>query len=263
VTAVPPFRVAVQLKSVPLPFAKALPWLREAGAKAIEIDARGELRPQNLSDTGVRQIRKLLDDCELKVAAIEFHTSRGYGTTDDLDRRVEATKAAMKMARQFGCDLVVNQVGRVPEDLNSPEGQTLVEVLHDLGLHAQRAGAWLAAETGSESGADLKRLIDALPPGALFATLDPGNLLVNGFSPHDAATALGNSIRHVYARDAVRDFGRGKASEVQLGRGAIDWQELIGLLEALGYRGYLSIKREHWDDPLVEIKQALSYLANI
>lgn len=259
----PPFRVAVQLKSVPLPFAKALPWLREAGAKAIEIDARGELRPGSLSETGTRQIRKLLDDAELKVAAIEFHTRRGYGTTADLDRRVEATKAAMKMARQFGCDLVVNQVGQVPQDLNSPEGQTLIEVLRDLGLHSQHAGAWLAAETGSESGADLKRLIDALPHGSLFATLDPGNLMVNGFSAREAAEALGDSIRHVYAKDAVRDFGRGRASEVQLGRGAVDWPELIGLLEAQGYRGYLSIKREHSGDALVEIEQALSYLANI
>jgi sugar phosphate isomerase/epimerase len=260
---VPPFRVAVQLKSVPLPFAKALPWLREAGANAVEIDARGELRPQDLSETGVRQIRKLLDDSELRVAAIEFHTRRGYGTTDDLDRRVEATKAAMKMARQFGCDLVVNQVGQVPADLNSAEGQTLVEVLHDLGLHAQKAGAWLAAETGSESGADLKRLIDALPPGSLFATLDPGNLLINGFSPREAAEALSTSIRHVYAKDAVRDFGRGRASEVQLGRGAVEWPELIGLLESQGYRGYLSVKREHPGDALLEIEQALSYLASI
>jgi len=260
---VPPFRIAVPLKCVPLPFAKALPWLREAGANAIEIDARGEIRPQDLSETGVRQIRKLLDDCELRVAAIEFHTRRGYGTTSELDRRVEATKAAMKMARQFGCDLVVNQVGQVPTDLNSPEGQTLVEVLRDLGLHSQHAGAWLAAETGSESGTDLKRLVDALPPGALFVALDPGNLLINGFSPREAAEALGGSIRHVYAKDAVRDFGRGRASEVQLGRGAVEWPELVGLLEAQGYRGYLSIKRESPDNALLEIEQALSYLANI
>lgn len=259
----PPFRVAVQLKSVPLPFAKALPWLREAGAKAIEIDARGEIRPQDLSETGVRQIRKLLNDCELSVAAVEFHTRRGYGALDDLDRRVEATKAAMKMARQLGCDLVVNQVGQVPADLNSSEGQTLVEVLRDLGLHSQHAGAWLAAETGSESGADLKRLIDALPKGAIFAALDPGNLLLNGFSAREAAEALSDSIRHVYAKDAVRDFGRGRGTEVQLGRGAVDWPELIGLLEAQGYRDYLSVKREQPGDALLEIEQALSYLASI
>ena len=40
-----------------------------------------------------------------------------------------------------------------------PEWDLLVQVLADLGRHGQRVGAVLAAETGSESGADLARLI--------------------------------------------------------------------------------------------------------
>ncbi|MGC3970093.1 MAG: sugar phosphate isomerase/epimerase family protein [Pirellulales bacterium] len=259
----PAVRVAVSLKCLQLPLAKAVAKAREMGANAVDIDARGGLRPADLTPTAVREVRKLLEDHELKVSAVEFQTRRGYGDLEELDRRVEATKAAMRMARQLGCDLVVNQVGQVPDDLTSNEGQTLVEVLRDLGEHSQHAGAWIAAATGSETGADLRRLIDALPKGTLFAALDPGALLINSFGAMEAAEALSDTIRHVRATDAVRDLGRKRGLEVQLGRGAVDWPVLVGLLETQGYRGYYSVVREAGDDVRLEIAQGVRYLASL
>jgi sugar phosphate isomerase/epimerase len=240
---------------------KALARVRELGARAVEFDARGPVKPQDLTPTALREIRKLLTDYELSVAAVEFQTRRGYGATDEPDRRVEATKAVMRMAHALGSDLVVNQVGQVPDDLASSEGQTLVEVLSDLGLYSQHAGAWLAAETGSESGADLRRLLDALPKGALAVTLNPGNLIINDHSPLDAVAALGDDIRHVRAIDAVRDLGRRRGTEVDVGSGATDWPALLGALEEHGYRGYVGVGRENADEPLVEIGRAVRYLA--
>lgn len=256
-------RIAIQLRSLQLPFAKALPVVRKLGVQAVEIDARTQVRPQDLTDTGLREIRKLLNDFELRVVAVEFHTRRGYGATEELDRRVEATKAAMKMARSLGCDLVVNQVGHIPEDLTQGEGQMLVEVLRDLGHYSQHVGAWLAAETGSEPVADLRRLLDALPDGSLVTTLDPGNLAMNGFSPQEAIGVLGDSIRHVHAKDAARDLARRRGLEVQLGRGSVDFPALLGALEERDYRGYLSIERETSDDPLSDVAQAVEYLRNL
>jgi sugar phosphate isomerase/epimerase len=243
-----------------LPFAKALPAVRKLGVQAVEIDARTGVRPQDMTDTALREVRKLLTDNELRVAAVEFHTRRGYGSPDELDRRVEATKAAMRMARSLGCDLVVNQVGHIPQDLTSGEGQMLVEVLRDLGHYSQHAGAWLAAETGSEPLADLKRLLDALPAGALLITLDPGNLVMNGFDPLEAVPLLGETIRHVHAKDAARDLARRRGIEVQLGRGSVDFPALLGALQEHDYRGYLSIERESSVDPLEDIAHAVQYL---
>lgn len=259
----PPLRIAAQLKNIPLPFAKALAKVRELGIRAVEIDARGSIRPETLTGTALREVRKRLEDHELRVAAVEFHTRRGYGHAEDLDRRVEATKAAMRMARSLGADLVVNQVGQVPEDLQSKEGVLLVDVLRDLGLYAHHAGAWLSAETGSESGAELRRLLDALPPHSLPVTLNPGNLILNGFSAQEAVDVLGETVRYVHAKDAVRDLGRRRGLEVTLGRGSVDWPSLLGALEEHGFRGYLTIAREDADDPLVEIADAAQYLASL
>ncbi len=240
-----------------------MPAVRRMGVHGIEFDARGEMRPQDLGPTALRQLRKLLDDNELKVCAVEFHTRRGYGVMDELDRRVEATKAAMKMARALGCGLVVNQVGHIPEDLTKGEGQTLVEVLSDLGNFGQHAGAMLAAETGSEGPADLKRLLDALPAGSLAVTLDPGNLVMNGHSPREALDVLGDAIHHVHAHDAARDLRQRRGVEVELGRGEVDFPGLLGALQEHDYRGWLSIEREDAEDPMMEIAAAAQYLANL
>jgi sugar phosphate isomerase/epimerase len=260
---VPAPRIAIQLRSLNLPFAKALSKVRALGVHAVEIDARTQVRPQELTETGLREIRKQLNDNELRVVAVEFHTRRGYGVADELDRRVEATKAAMHMARSLGCDLVVNQVGHIPADLTTGEGKMLVEVLNDLAHYSQHAGAWLAAETGSEPAADLRRLLDTLPEGGMAVTLDPGNLVMNGFDPIEAVATLNSAIRHVHVKDAARDLARRRGVEVQLGRGSVDFPVLLGALEERDYRGYLSIEREVSDDPLGDVAAAVEYLRNM
>ena len=91
-------RIGIVTASLRQPLRTALQTAARLGAAAVEIDARGELRPDELSETGRRQLRKLLDDLGLKVAAVAFPTRRGYDVADDLDRRVAATKQAMQMA---------------------------------------------------------------------------------------------------------------------------------------------------------------------
>jgi sugar phosphate isomerase/epimerase len=259
----PAIRIAVQSRSIRLPLKRLLPLVKQWGAGAVELDARGDANPQQLSQTGRRQLRKLFDDYELRVAAVSFRTRRGYDMSDELDRRIEATKAAMKLAYDLGAAWVVNQIGRVPEESQGPRWNLLVEALTDLANFGGHAGATLVAETGSESGSDLARLLHALPPGAIGAALNPGNLIINGFSPLEAVAALGPSISYVYAQDGVRDLAQGRGIEVQLGRGSADFPALLGALEEHGYRGWWTIQRQHAQDPAAEIGQAVSYLKNL
>jgi sugar phosphate isomerase/epimerase len=258
-----PLKTALQLKSLKLPFRKALIVAHELKVEAVEIDARNELRPGELSQTGVREIRKLLSDLGLKVAAIGFQTRRGYADQEDLEARIDATKAAMQMAYQLGAAVVVNQIGRVPAELASPEGQTLRTVLADLGAHGNKTGAWLAARTGTESAADLKKLLSEIPEGSIGVSFDPGGLIVNDFNPSEAVAELGPLVRYVQARDGVRDRAMGRGSEVTLGRGTADFPYLLAVLEDFGYRGYVCVEREHADDPRTEVSQALRYLKNL
>jgi sugar phosphate isomerase/epimerase len=258
-----PSKISIQLANLKLPFRKALLAASQLGAKAVEIDARGELKPQNLSETGLREVRKLLDEMELKVAAVGFSTRRGYDVADELDRRIAATKDAMKFARALGASVVVNQIGHVPEDSESDGWKIMVESLTDLSRYGNKVGALLSAQTGSESGPDLARLLQALPPQGIGVDLDPGSLIIHGFSPLDAIGALGPHIVHVHARDAVRDRARGQSLEVPLGRGSADFPALLGALEEHAYRGYFTVARENAADPTFELGEAVKYLNNL
>jgi len=259
----PALKIAVQLASLRMPLRKALIAAARMGARAVEIDARGELRPQEMSQTGLRELRRLLEDHGLAVSVVGFRTRRGYDTAQDIERRVAATKAAMKFAADLRAPVVVNQVGHVPSEGEGASWKLLVATLEDLGRHGQHVGATLAAQTGSESGEDLARLVAALTPGAIGVDLDPGELIINGFSPLEAVTALAPHILHVHAHDAVRDLARGRGLEVPLGRGSADFPALLGALEDRQYRGYLTIARQDSDQPEYEIGEAVKYLSSL
>lgn len=253
-------RIGIQLASLRLALKQTIKRAAELGAEAVEIDARGEVRPRELSQTGVRHLRKMLEDYNLRVCAIGFQTRHGYNVYENLDRRVAATKEAMDFAYKLGCGTVVNHVGQLPSSQEGPDWELLVETLADIGAHGQHAGSTLTARTGAESGEDLAALIAALPQGALGVDLDPGRLIVNGHSVEDAAIALGKNVLHVHATDGVRDLAQGRGTQTLLGQGAVDFPELLGMLEEQGYRGYFTVERPLAENPASEIRQSVDYL---
>ena len=256
-------KIGVQLASLQLPFKKALHTAAELGADGIEIDARNGLKPQELSHTGLRQLRKTLDDRNLRVCAVGFQTRRGYNVLEDLDQRVEATKRAMQFAYDLGSSVVINQIGQIPTEPTGPQWDLLLQVLTDLGRFGQRVGATLAVETGAESADTLLQLIDALPIGSIGVNLDPGNLIINDYSASEAAKKLSEHVVHVHAKDAVRDLAQGRGLETQLGRGAVDFPEIMAILEEHVYRGYFTIERQQASDAVVEVGQAIQYLRSL
>lgn len=256
-------RVGIQLASLRQPLKQAVATAARIGADAVEVDARGSMRPQEMSRTAIRQFRKMLDDYGLRVSAVAFRTRRGYGAAEGLEQRVEATKRAMTFAYELGSSVVTNYVGVTPEPLESPEGNLLIAALSDLGRHGHRCGAQLAARTGLEPGSQLQNLIQALPPGSLAVDFDPGTLLMNGFSADDASQVLAESIVHVHVKDGVRDLAQGRGLEVPLGRGSVDFFSLMGRLEERGFRGFWTIERESADQPILEMEQAIQFLRNL
>jgi len=255
-------RVGVQLASLRLPLKQGLLTAARMGAEAVEIDGRNEVKADELSRTGVRQVRKMLEDLNLRVSAVTYRTRRGYQVQDDLERRVSATQQALKMAYELGTNVVVNHIGRVPEK-GTPAWTIMVEALTDIGRYGQRVGATLAAETGTESGEELAGLIAALPPASLGVDLNPASLIINGHSPRDAAKALAQHVLHVHATDGTRDLAHGRGIEVQLGRGLAEFPELLGLLEEHHYRGFITIERRQGENAASEIADAVKYLKSL
>lgn len=253
--------VAVRIDAMRMPLRRALETAARWGAGAVEIDARNQIHPSQLSDTGVRQLRKILDDMNLKVAALRFQTRRGYDNPTDLDRRVEATKAAMDLAYRVGAPVVINAIGMVPDDEDDARYASLREVVDDLGRHGARIGSCLAAETGTESGEKLANLLNGAPDAFVGVALNPGQLIVNRFDLPAAVQALKDRIQVVCAVDGVLDLAAGRGLMVPLGQGTADFPQLIGLLEDVQYRGRYVVGRS--ESSLNELQHGIEYLRNL
>jgi sugar phosphate isomerase/epimerase len=256
-------KIGIQTRSLRLPLKQALRTASRLGAEGVEIDARTELPAGELSSTGLRELRKLLDDLGLRVSSVAFPTRRGYDVADDLERRVAATQAAMRLAHDLRADVVINRVGQVPDDTNDLRFGRLVEALTALGAFGNHVGVRLAAQSGGESPQLLARLIEALPEQTVGVDLHPTSLILGGYSPREAVEVLGPHLVHVHACDAVRDPAGGRAREVELGRGMADLPELLGRLTEFDYRGWVTIERRDGSDPLSDVENAVAYLRGL
>lgn len=255
-------RVGIQLAGLRLPFRKALEAASRLRADCIEIDARTEVRPDEMTGSASRQLRKLLGDLNLKVGAIRYTTSRGYETTDELDRRIEGTQKAMKLAFELGANVVVNSAGHIDTAEISPSREILRGVLSDLGKYSQRVGAMLALETGAESLTTLGQLVDSLPQASVGIALNPGNLIVNGFSLDDLPS-VAQHVMLVHAKDGLPDRARGRGTQVPLGQGLAEFPRIMACLAEHSYRGCYIVERDMASDPISEFGASIKYLKSL
>jgi sugar phosphate isomerase/epimerase len=256
-------KIGIQTRSLRQPLRQALVTSARLGAEGVEIDARNELRPSELSRTGLREFNKLLEDLNLRVAAVAFPTRRGYGDADDLERRVLATQEAMRFAAALRTDVVVNRIGRVGEKPEDPDFRRLAEALTAIGNFGERIGVRLAAQTADANPHDLARILAELPEHSLGVDLHPNGLIVAGYSPREAVELLGPNIVYVHACDAVRDASSRRTNEVELGRGSADIPEILGTLAEFNYRGWMTIERRDSPNPAVEIENGIAFLRNL
>lgn len=259
----PSVRIGIQLRSLRQPLRQALDTAARLGAGGIEIDARNEIRPGDISRTGLQELHKLLTDRSQQVSAVAFPTRRGFDSSDDLERRVAATQEAMRLARELRTDVVIVRAGNISADGDSAGFLRLIEALTALGAYGERTGVRLALQTVDARPEDLLRVIRALPEQSTGIDLHPTGLILGGHSPQDAVDVLGSHVLHVHACDAVRDVALRSAREVELGRGAADFPELLGRLTEFDYRGWVTIERRESSNPLAEIENAVEFLRSL
>jgi sugar phosphate isomerase/epimerase len=217
------------------------------GAKGVVIDAIGELSPDRLSETGRREIRYLLRSVELSLIALHLPTRRPFDTLDQLEDRLQRADRAFALAFELGTTLVLARVGALPPESDAARREVFLSALHELSRRADHRGVRLTIETGTEAGDVLAAVLDAIPTRSLAASIDPAALLQNRVDPIATTRSLGPWVAHAYANDASTAPAGRIATFPGSGfpPGTLDWEEYLGALEEIQYRGYLTV----WPDP--------------
>jgi sugar phosphate isomerase/epimerase len=256
-------KIGVCLESLGQPLRRALQEAEHMGVSGVQVDALGDLSPNNLSQTGRRELRHLLRAHNLELTAIGCPLRRGLDTVQDQQPRIEHVRKVMSLSFDLGPRITIVQAGRIPDDPAEPRAGLLTEALSALGQHGDRTGTVLALETGLESGEVLRRFLDRFDTGGLAASLNPANLLLHGFDPYSSARALHEKVAHSHAKDARAASPSRAAQEVPLGHGDIEWMQFLGVLEEIGYRGWLVVEQETGDNRLADVAAGVKFLRRL
>jgi L-ribulose-5-phosphate 3-epimerase len=231
------------------------------GAKGVVVDAIGDLAPDRLSATGRRDLRNLLRSAELALIALSLPTRRPFDTLDRLDDRLRRADQAFALGYELGTGLVLVRLGPLPPESEAPRREVYVAAVAELGRRAGNRGVRLAVETGTEAGGALRAVLDGQDPSGLAASIDPANLLQHAIDPVTTVRELGDWVVHAYAADSSTSAHPAQAASARgfaFAPGVLDWEEYLGALEEINYRGYLTI----WPDPASDPAPQFTALAD-
>jgi len=275
-----------------------LPEARKLGVAAIELSAMGELWPQNLTQTGRREILHLLRSHDLAVSALVCPLRRGLDVAEDLEPRLEQIRLTMALAFDLDPRLLIIQAGRVPASPppgrevppsspllppgeasptspplplgegpgvrvpDDPRALLMQESLDALGRHGDRTGVTIALDTGLDSPESLVTYLSSFDVGSLAVNFNPANLVIAGHSPYDAVRTFHKRIASVHAQDARR-ISPNRMATVPLGHGDLDWMMLLSVLDEVEYRGWLVVERESGDRTAVDVAAGVAFLRRL
>jgi len=258
----PPPRIAVASHLFGQPLKNSLMQAARIGAQAVQIDARHELKPADLSETGQRQFLHFLDELDLSVSSMHFPTRRALCHSDQLDARVSAIKSAMQFTFALKAKVLTVRIGRIPQEQDSDEFRLLRDVLNDLAGYGNHVGVTLAITPSSESEKMLSTAIDSATEGPLGINFDPSVFVGTNRSPAEVLRTIADRLVHVQIHDAIRDVD-GRNLEVPVGRGEVAWDELLPTIDEIGYNGWLTVDRTTGDDKPGDAARAIQFLRRL
>jgi sugar phosphate isomerase/epimerase len=252
-----PLPLAIATRCLNQPLKPALVLASQFGAAGVQLDCRNELKPDELSATGRRELLHRLEEMRLSIASLDFPLRRGLFDPDRLDARIAALKQAMDFASLFRCRVVTVGLGRLPGDSEGPQDLPLA-VLSDLARHGNHVGVTLALGPGGEAPAALLELLRQVTAGPLGINFDPASVVSSGRSPVEVVAEWGTLLNHVMVRDATR-----AGTEVPVGRGEVAWDELLAVVHELDFRGWFCIDRTQGDDRAGDAARAIQYVRSV
>ncbi len=238
-----------------------IPQVAAFGADGVQLDLRYELKPGELSETGRRQFRNLFSEHDLAIAPALFPLRRPLIETNGLEERVAGISAALRFASDLKAPALILRPGTIPAA--ETEQRTLfIEVLNDLARAGDHVGVTVTITTGREPSEQLVDLLKSVTAGPIGVNCDPAAAVMAERNPADEIRALHEMLIHVRVRDGLRDTD-GAGVEVPVGRGEVDWDELLAALAEVNFAGWMTPDRTSGEDMAADAARAVSYVRNV
>jgi sugar phosphate isomerase/epimerase len=261
----PPARIAFSTLAFPdASLASAVSLGRQWGYTGVELRLiDGELIDPPMPSPARAQVRRTLTSAGLPVVAVDSSIRlTGEDPGPDLRRFLElASDWEAPLVRVFGGTLAAGRTER-QDQLGAA-----ARVLESCVPLARRLGVAIGVETHDDFSASsvVASLLAMADPDWVGAVWDSHHPYRVGESPADVYANLGRRILLAQVKDARRRPG-GDWELVLLGEGEVPVSQMLGLLAAGGYRGWISVEWEkRWHPviaaPEVALPQHLRVLA--
>jgi len=227
----------------------------------------------------VGQFRDLIAKYNLTVTAVEvvgpgkleWNFTEGPSTIGIVPpgtrvARIDALRQVSGFAKQLGILQVQTHCGFIPEDPADPLYPQAVEAIREVARICQGNGQHFLMETGQETPTTMSRMLRDVAMPNLAVGLDTANLILYGkANPVDAVDILGPHVRSIHAKDGRWPTDPSKlGEEVLIGKGLVNFKDVLTKLRRLGYAGAVTIERETSGPQQIEdVRQEKIYLENI
>jgi sugar phosphate isomerase/epimerase len=275
-------KIGVMVESFRLSTYDGIAKAAEVGARGIQMYTLRETHPDQLSKLQRKNLLEYIKSFGLVVSALcgDFG---GFGLekAKDNSEKIRQIKQAIELAVDLETSIVTTHIGTIPVNDADPVYRTLFAACAELAKYAERVGITFAIETGPEASATLKKFIEAINSIGIGVNFDPANLrMVTGEEAVYAAENLKKYIVHIHAKDGIQlrkiepviiyHYFAGENpdniniddyfKEVPLGTGQVDFPGFVNVLQKSGYDGFYTIEREVGENPVRDIKEAVSFL---
>jgi sugar phosphate isomerase/epimerase len=205
---------------------------RSIGFSGVQLDPRmGELDLVSLSQSGRRELMSVLRGNGLELVSLRFDLgAKGLGSAADIDSAIDRVEKVLVAAAGLQCRLVCVDLGPPPVDM----------AMEELARRADRHGVAVAFRSDLCGFAELERAVKTGDCPWFLIDLDPVAVLRDGWDADEIFSRVGQKIGHVRGRDAILGAEKRTKAAV-MGKGSIEWIEMLARLDAAGYHGWISV----------------------
>jgi len=160
--------------------------------------------------------------------------------------RIAALKRASDLAKTCDIKAVHTHCGFIPENPNEPLYADTVRAIQEVAGYCKANGQTFLMETGQESPITLLRAIEDAGFDNIGVNLDTANFILYGKGdPVAALDVIGKYVRGLHAKDGLYPTDpKNLGEEVAIGKGRVNFPEVIRKLHELQYAGPITIERE-------------------